>query len=284
MKTKQNYKERLQQVRDYLRVSFANTIAVETLETRSHFSYRNLQRIFKAVYGETIGAYVTRLKVESCAKLLLFSKTNITEIAYEVGYSDVQALSKSFKKHFGISPSVYRERKEVLVSKTKNEAPEMSFIEDRVEVLPTKRVIYVTYKGAYDSNELEDIWTTMDQMASDENIDMTTAESFGIIWDEPIITETIKCNYDACITISEKTINLKKHHIKEVSSSKYAVFTHIGSYKTIGETYNKIFGQWIFQTEKEIGITPFLEFYRKHSLHTNDENAYETEIFVPLKE
>lgn len=284
MKTKQNYKERLQQVRDYLRVSFAKTIAVEALETRSHFSYRNLQRIFKAVYGETIGAYVTRLKVEACAKLLLFSKSTITEIAYEVGYSDVQALSKSFKKHFGISPSVYRERKEELLRTQKTKVSKMPFIEDRVEVLPKKKVMYMTYKGDYDSSEIEDLWNTIDQMATENHIDITITESFGIIWDEPIITEEIKCNYDACIVIPEKTNNLKKYTIKEVPSRKYAVFTHVGSYKTIGETYNKIFGQWIFQTDQEISTAPFLEFYRKHSSHKNDENAYETEIFVPLIE
>lgn len=283
MKVKHDYKERLQQVRDYLRVSFTTTISVEVLESLSYFSYRNLQRIFKGFYGETIGAYVTRLKVEACAKLLLFSKSSITEIAYEIGYSDVQALSKSFKKHFGISPSIYRDRKEELLLIKQNKVNEMPFLEDRVEVLPKKKVMYMTYKGNYNSNEIEDLWIAIDQMAAKNHIDTSKMESFGIIWDEPIITDEIKCNYDACIVIPEKTNHLKKYTIKEIPSCKYAVFTHIGSYKTISKTYDKIFGQWIFQTDQEISTAPFLEFYRKHGSHINDENAYETEIFVPLK-
>lgn len=284
MKLKYDYKERLQQVKEYLRTSYANTIEIEALETLSHFSYRNLQRIFKGYYGETVGAHVTRLKVESCAKLVLFSKLTITEIAYEVGYSDVQALSKAFKKHFGISPSVYRERKEELLFKQKIQSKEMTFVQDRVEVLPAKKVMFMTYKGSYDSEEIEELWKKIDQLAVEKQIDTSVLESFGIIWDEPIITEDIKCNYDACIVIPENTSDLKKYQIKEVPSQKYAVFTHVGSYKTISETYDKIFGQWIFQTDQEIGITPFLEFYTKHHSHTDDENAFETEIFVPLKE
>lgn len=284
MKSKYDYKERLQQVKEYLRASYANTVEVAILERLSHFSYRNLQRIFKGYFGETIGAYITRLKVESCAKMLLFSKVTITEIAYEVGYSDVQALSKAFKKHFGISPSAYRDRKEELVFKQKTQSKGMSFVQDRVEVLPAKKVMYMTYKGSYDSEEIEELWQMIDQLAVEKQIDTTASESFGIIWDEPIITEDMKCNYDACIVIPEDTSDLKKYQIKEVPSQKYAVFTHVGSYKTISNTYDKIFGQWIFQTDHEIGITPFLEFYTKHSSHTNDENAFETEIFVPLKE
>lgn len=284
MKMKYDYRKRLQKVRDYLRASFVKKVEVEELERLSYFSYRNLHRIFKGFYGETIGAYITRLKVESCAKLLLFSNATITEIAHEVGYTDVQALSKAFKKHVGIAPSVYRDRKEELLIKQENERKEMPFFHDRIMELPSKKVVYMTYKGSYESNEIENLWKEIDEIASENQIDISLSESFGIIWDEPIITEEIKCNYDACIVIHENVNNFKKDQIKEIPSQKYAVFTHVGSYKTIGETYDKIFGQWIFQTHYEIGFAPFLEYYKKHHLHVTDENAFETEIFVPLKE
>ena len=35
---------------------------------------------------------------------------NISEIAYECGYSDLAAMSKAFKKRFGVAPTVYRKK------------------------------------------------------------------------------------------------------------------------------------------------------------------------------
>lgn len=284
MKAKHNHRERLQKVRDYLRSSYADVISIEMLQALSHFSYRNLQRIFKGLYGETIGAYVTRLKVENCAKQLLFTQNSITDIAYEVGYSDVQALSKSFKKHFGISPTAYRERKELILSKAKQESDAMPFIEDRIEILEEKRVMYITAKGDYESSDIDVLWERLETIISIENITTINNESFGVIWDDPIITETIKCNYDACVTIPDAEKNVKKKYVKNIVGGRYAVFIHIGSYETISSTYDKIFGQWIFQTNEEVGTTPFLEFYRKHKQHTENKEAYVTEIYVPLKD
>lgn len=111
METKEHYINRLQQVVSYLRTKYNQKISIENLEELSNFSYRNLQRIFKATYNETIGAYVTRVKVENSAKMLLLTKDIIKEITHKVGYSDVQSFSKAFKKHYGISPAIYRNKK-----------------------------------------------------------------------------------------------------------------------------------------------------------------------------
>ena len=117
METKEHYINRLQQVVSYLRTKYNQKICIENLEELSNFSYRNLQRIFKANYKETIGAYVTRVKVENSAKMLLFTKDKIKEIADNVGYSDVQSFSKAFKKHYGIPPAIYRNKKEEILQK-----------------------------------------------------------------------------------------------------------------------------------------------------------------------
>jgi AraC-like DNA-binding protein len=40
-------------------------------------------------------------------ELLLQRKMSISEIAYEVGFKNPSSFTKSFKKHFGKSPSDY---------------------------------------------------------------------------------------------------------------------------------------------------------------------------------
>lgn len=284
METKEFYKNRLQQVVSYLRTQYNEKISIENLEELSNFSYRNLQRIFKAHYNETIGAYVTRVKLESSAKLLLFTNNDIKEIAEKVGYADVQSFSKSFKKHFGITPAIYRTKKEELFKKHSKEITIMPFFEDRIAVLETKKVVYKTFKGDYYSTKIDEVWNQLIDEISQENIDVDTLESFGIIWDEPIISESITYNYDACLVIEDiLEIPDGKFKIKTIPSQEYAVFTHIGNYHSISKTYDKIFGSWLFSTNREISEKPFLEFYTKYESHTENPNEYETEIYVPLK-
>lgn len=285
METKEFYKNRLQQVVSYLRTQYNKKILIEELEELSNFSYRNLQRIFKAHYNETIGAYVTRIKIENSAKMLLFIKDEIREIAEKVGYADVQSYSKSFKKHFGITPAVYRNKKEEILKKNSKKINTiMPFYEDRVTVLETKKVVYKTYRGDYYSVKVDEIWNQLIEEVESYHVKTDNLESFGIIWDEPIISENITYNYDACLVI-DNTLKIpnKKFKVKNIPSQEYAVFTHIGNYQSISKTYDKIFSNWLFSTTREISEHPFLEFYTKHESHTENPNEYETEIYVPLK-
>ncbi len=284
METKEFYKYRLQQVVSYLRTKYNLKISIQELENLSSFSYRNLQRVFKGYYGETIGAYVTRIKLENGAKKLLFSSEEIKIIAEEIGYADVQTFSKSFKKHFGISPAVYRSKKEDLFRNNKIiEKQTMPFFEEKITVLPKMRVVYTTFKGDYYSTKVDTLWNDFLDEIEALAIDSNNAEYFGIIWDEPIISEAIHYDYDACVRIDSFNISNQKFRVKTLEEQKYAVFTHVGPYYRIDKTYDKIFSRWLFSTDKEVSEAPFIEKYIKHEGNTDDVSLYETEIYIPLK-
>ncbi len=242
-----------------------------------------MQRIFKAQFQETIGAFVTRIKLENSAKMLVFSIDEIKEIAEKVGYVDVQSYSKAFKKHFGIPPALFRNKKEAIFKKNKNNNQTMPFFEDRITELEIKKVVYKTVKADYSSNKIDEVWNQL--IIECKNImNVDKVSSFGIIWDEPLLSENITYNYDACFVIDDNIkIPDQKFKVKTIPNQKYAVFKHIGSYLSISKTYDKIFSNWLFTTDKEISEAPFLEFYNKHENHTDNQNEYETEIYVPLK-
>ena len=46
-------------------------------------------------------------------RLLNYSEMSVSEIAYELGYTDLQTFSRFFKKQQGVSPNDFR-NKEVL--------------------------------------------------------------------------------------------------------------------------------------------------------------------------
>ena len=51
--------------------------------------------------------FIINMRLKKAARLLKENKMNISEIAYATGYSDPKYFSRSFKKHFGISPKEY---------------------------------------------------------------------------------------------------------------------------------------------------------------------------------
>jgi AraC-like DNA-binding protein len=42
-------------------------------------------------------------------RLLYYTKLPIKEVAYEIGFDDIQAFSRFFRKHEGMPPSRFRE-------------------------------------------------------------------------------------------------------------------------------------------------------------------------------
>ncbi|WP_340110671.1 hybrid sensor histidine kinase/response regulator transcription factor [Maribellus mangrovi] len=64
-------------------------------------------RKLKALTGLSVKGYITKIKMEKAMELLVSKKYNISEVAYECGFSAPQHFTKAFKKYFGKAPSHY---------------------------------------------------------------------------------------------------------------------------------------------------------------------------------
>jgi AraC family transcriptional regulator len=252
-------------------------ISVQELERVSFYSYRNIQRIFKYTCGETIGSYQQRLKVENAYKLILYSKAPFTEIALEVGFDNSASFSKAFKLHFGISPKearlnkaiLFEENKIVPIAIEKNVKPDIVY-------LPPVKIYYQSKETYYLNEDIEELW----QELMDLGFPNMGVDYYGAIVDEPLITNKIKCRYDACVSIQPKQKTLP---FKTILGGKYAKFTHFGSYDTLDETYTQIYAGWILTTQLEFSPSPIIEHYVKHNSNTDNEADYITVILIPLK-
>lgn len=54
--------------------------------------------------------YIQRVKVEAAKKQLETGRKTINEIIYEIGYNDIDAFRKVFKKFTDLSPIDYRKK------------------------------------------------------------------------------------------------------------------------------------------------------------------------------
>lgn len=62
----------------------------------------------KSLTGQTPNELILSVRLKKAGEMILMKDgRNVSEIAYAVGYSDPQYFSKSFKQHFGVSPTKY---------------------------------------------------------------------------------------------------------------------------------------------------------------------------------
>jgi len=73
-------------------------------------NYLQLYRKVKAITNLTLKQFIMTIKMKTAAKMIGTGKFNISEVAYDVGFSSPAYFSESFKKYFGISPTEYLQK------------------------------------------------------------------------------------------------------------------------------------------------------------------------------
>ena len=67
-----------------------------------------LYRKLKAVTGWSVNSLIREVRITEAKKKLKNPEMNISEIAYQLGFSDPLYFSKYFKKEVGVAPVQYR--------------------------------------------------------------------------------------------------------------------------------------------------------------------------------
>jgi len=73
-------------------------------------SLRQLERLFSADLGQTIGEYYLRIRLEKAAELLRNTGMTITAVSVACGFQNGSHFSRAFKGRFGRPPSAQRRR------------------------------------------------------------------------------------------------------------------------------------------------------------------------------
>ncbi len=88
------------------KVNYAKAIADET-----SLSYQYISTLFSSIEGTTIEKFIIMQKIEKVKELLVYDELTLSEIAYRLEYSSVQHLSNQFKKVTGLTPSYFKQFK-----------------------------------------------------------------------------------------------------------------------------------------------------------------------------
>ena len=83
---------------DYIETYYKSSFSLDDLMKKAHLSKFHLIRIFKKQTGLTPHAYQMQLRLNE-ARRLIFQDKSLTDIAYELGFSDQAHFTNTFKKY-----------------------------------------------------------------------------------------------------------------------------------------------------------------------------------------
>lgn len=102
----------LRRLLDALHADPAGEHGLETLADSMSVTPRHLSRLFRRHLDTTPGAYLTRLRLEHARQALVASPTPVPleRLARHWRLGGAEQLRRLFQRHYGVSPSVYRQR------------------------------------------------------------------------------------------------------------------------------------------------------------------------------
>jgi transcriptional regulator GlxA family with amidase domain len=94
----------------YIEQTIHEKISTDELANISAMGRRTFERRFKEATNNSVLEYIQRIKIEAAKRQFENSRKNITEVMYEVGYTDTKAFRDLFKKITGLTPIEYRNK------------------------------------------------------------------------------------------------------------------------------------------------------------------------------
>jgi len=100
--------QRLISITDSIRTRLNENLSLEATASLSGMSVRSLTRLFQTKLHITFIQYIKMLRVISAMELIKTTDMNMTEIAYEVGYSNISAFSNNFLQLTNMRPTEFK--------------------------------------------------------------------------------------------------------------------------------------------------------------------------------
>ena len=278
--TYNDYTQRINKVVAYINDHLDESLDLKTLAEVAALSEFHFHRVFKALKGESIGAHISRLRIEAAARLLRYSALSIEDIAFNIGYETPAALSKAFKNQYGITPTKYRTNKDIYIMKKEIINPDLALKAPKIMELEPKNLIYVSLTGEYGSLDYGKAYEQLWAVVKSQKLFTKGIESICVSYDDPKITEASLQRSDIGLAIHKPAQPEGNVSCKTLAGGKYAVFFYQGSYAQLSAV-DDIAMRWVVESEYKLRDEPIFEKYLNDARRTPEEKL-KTEIYIPI--
>lgn len=100
--------KRLLEITTYLHENLQDPLTLPLVAVKFGLSVRNLTRLFQQHLKISFLQYLKMLRMIKAMELLMGAEKNVSEIAYQVGYSSIAAFSNTFQQLVNMRPSDFQ--------------------------------------------------------------------------------------------------------------------------------------------------------------------------------
>ena len=294
-----SYQDRLEKVLRHIENNLDEPLSLDALSSIACFSAYHFHRIFTAMMGESVAAYVRRLLLQRAAARLSYTRVPVTTVALDAGYDSLDAFTRAFRALFGMSPSAYRKNGgSVALAAARGEgAPlfyhqikEGSSMDVTIKPFPPRLAAATRHVGPY--TECAPAWDRLCGAMGPLNLMGQGTLACSICHDDPDITPVEKCRMEVCVSLPEGTTeqtpavqtllqNKDIYLLVLGGDGEYASALVKGPYSLLHSVYRSLYGEWLPASGREPAPIPGLEIYHNCPGSTAPEELL-TEILIPL--
>jgi len=280
----------------------------DTLADRAAMSRFHFHRMFKAHVGCTVASYVSWRRLQRACALLASGNEPVLEIALAVGYESAQALAKAMRRELDTTPTAVRQgdsapwtsllvpdRLPYLIhpssGATDMQVTRITDLPDGIQALTT------TARGMVDSTMIRSAQAAFQELMSaigPSGLIQQVASMISIVPDEPQGPDDPHCRYVGGAvfgysmytgqgTCKQPDVALSGTLAwQTLVPGRYAVFTHMGPYTNLHQTWRAIYADWLPSSGHTLRDAPPMELCINTPYDTAPEDLH-TEIWLPIQ-
>jgi AraC family transcriptional regulator len=309
--TRREYAARINRVVDHIQQHLCDPLNLERLAAVACFSPFHFHRLFRSWMGETLQAFVHRLRLERAAQLLVFDRTKtISEIAVECGFASSGAFARAFKGAYGMRASDWRNSKICESNRKTWEAGggaplgisrltgptvrdtfrykeiSMTTCTLNVEVrrLTPATIAYIRHVGPYkgDTALFQRLFTQLFAWAGSRGLMSSNLRYLSLMQDNPNLTPAAKQRLEVALVVPEGTTPSGEIGIKTIEGGLYATARVYVPIEEYAAQWDSLIADWLPGSGYQPDHRPAIEFYLNNP-ETDPEHRYHVEICLPVR-
>ena len=287
------YEKRINRVIDHIREHLGDDLTLQQLARVAAFSPFHFHRIFHAVTGETVFAFIQRLRLERAALALIHRRNeSVLAIALDCGFASAATFARAFKGRFGMSATAWRAGGAARRSKGSqaNRKPRKASARPArqdtpviVKDLPSMHVAYMRHVGPYGAAGIPELWTRLHAWIARHDLDGPDRVTVGIGHDDALVTPPERCRYDACVVVPRAFGADRLVNLTDVPGGKYAVTTFTGTAHDIVGAWESFYRVWLPGSGYEPDDRACLEVYRGKPAAASQPGVFRCELCMPVR-
>ena len=270
--------------------------ALEALADAACLSPHHFHRVFRALTGETVHGFTTRLRLERALALARSTPAPPwKQVAARCGYRSLPVFSRAFKRQYGVSPSAFdlegfwaeRPDRDAALAVSRYflrpspPAPE-DFAVELVRRPAARLAVSRAWGGYVDPGALIAAYERLMQWAAREGLPTDGGRLAGASRDDPDLTPLSRCRYDFTLEIEPGVRPPTGLSLGERAEGWWAVHAVDGDMAAVDRAWTILFKSWLPAQGLPLRDAPAEEVYRRTPAEIGSER-FDLLCCVPVR-